>query len=412
MKRFAPEMDPPHPSADGSQALGELARLACQEIPGLRWSAKLTRQYIFDQTMAEGQRRARAWARAESMALAVGELSLDLSKFPQGFQAGQWALRQEALRGGALGEGSQALWGAAFLAPKRLFDKQLWEGQDPLAWAFSRGMDKTIWTLGALLRCPLPKTPQGLADVDGFLLALERAGVRFDPSQLQASDPQGRGAVSRLLLRFSTPAAFATLARMGCPPWALAPGEEPALKKALHCDNPKGAHLFQALIHAASLLGDADLAKLLGQRDASGQGPMHWAAKALRADALRLLIDLGQDPNELDACGEGAGHAVLTRFAASKLANQALCVEALTRAGFDWSRRSRSGELPIERAAGSANEQALRILLQADAPSYLASPTARQRLARRKGAIASLGERTEIQAETAAAGKSSRAPRL
>jgi hypothetical protein len=394
-------------ACDEESSCRALIDLILRPTPSMKWSKTQSKQAFIQECGLQGRLKSEAWEDAQSrgMPKAVSKhdhLLLNFEAFPEVIHSGQMALRQEALRGGALGPGFEPLWAAAFLAPRRFFDRSLWDGMDPLTWAFEHGMKPSQWSAQTILRCPIPRLPQGLADVAGFLNVLQKAGARLESPHGAPTDSKGRGLVERLLMCSAPREAFVALSRMGCPPWERAAGEAPALRRALAARTPETcSHLFAALTQAAHAAGS--LSRLLDQRDEDGRGPMHWAAQHLRVQEVDLLAARGADPNERDHRGDAPGHLALSTRGPSQHAAQTLCVEALDRAGFDWNSTDSRGLLPIEKAAGGASKQALSVLLEAAPECFLNSALAAKLMGARGAWGRSESEKSTLKMESPAA---------
>lgn len=151
-----------------------------------------------------------------------------------------------------------------------------------------------------------------------------------------------------------------------------------------------------------------------------GQRPLHCASKELNLPLATLLLDLGADPNALDAKGNTALHALARRHGAKAEISAKALVELLLSRGADPGISNLAGKSPAQAMAAAAPLSALRPLLDLR-PMDIAGQDPEQKaalkaLASREGREAlSLAEQVVLSAQGAQAPTSTqltRKPRL
>ena len=129
-------------------------------------------------------------------------------------------------------------------------------------------------------------------------------------------------------------------------------------------DNYDLSHLTKIILGFRPLnlpteLSKVDFRHLINQKDETGLTPLHWAVRMSDSSAVQQLLKAGADPEILDPWNT----TPLSR--ACMHLSSASCVEALAKAGADFTSRNLSGHLPIHIAAGAGQSDKILSLFMA-----------------------------------------------
>ena len=102
------------------------------------------------------------------------------------------------------------------------------------------------------------------------------------------------------------------------------------------------------------------LALFAGNASADSAGGLHWAAEQNDKEMLRLLLDSGEDVNQVNKWGRTPLHEAAR-------SGRSAGVQMLLAAGADVGAKDKKGLTPLHMAARLKNEGAVRLLLAAGA---------------------------------------------
>ncbi len=178
-------------------------------------------------------------------------------------------------------------------------------------------------------------------DLDGKLLVAVTTGrperVRFLLGE--GANPNARDRASQTALHVAACAGrvdcIEALLRGGASVHEHTISGASALHYTAICQRPAGALAAQRLLDAAAALE---------HRDITGQTPLHWAARARNAGAIRFLLSAGAALEAQTGYGDRPLHLALRAVAG--VGTEA--VAALLAAGADINARNRFGQGPVD----------------------------------------------------------------
>lgn len=150
-------------------------------------------------------------------------------------------------------------------------------------------------------------------------------------------------------------------------PGAAAARDAQGLSALMRASYAGGGELFEAVRAAGAprdpwdriLTGEADGLPAPGERTPDGFTPLHIAAFAHNADAVRTLLAAGADPNELAT----ASFAQVTPLGTAATFGANEIAELLLDHGADPERTSDHGHTPLHAAAANGNRALVELLL-------------------------------------------------